>query len=242
MAAYPFPWDLFVAVSRAIPGGRRSLRSDSELMVSRIRPQPVVVGAEHIPPAGPLLIAANHYQRRGLWIAWPGAVVTLAVAERRGQDPPVHWLATAGLRLLQWRGGGPEIPFSRALFRRVAGLYSMAGLPVSGSAGRAAALRTWLHWVEQDEVIGIFPEGLAGRSDGLCEPEPGFTTIARLLAVRRVPVLPVAIHERSDTLHVEFGHPLVRAQEGEIMGAIAALLPAPLRGPYAGLELHGPVG
>jgi len=94
-------------------------------VVNCTSPAPVVGGIEHILREGPLIIACNHYQRRGLWVGWPGSVATLAIAEQRGNDPPIHWLATGGLRVFQWRGDGPAIPLSGVLFRRVAGIYGM---------------------------------------------------------------------------------------------------------------------
>ena len=233
MRQYPFPWDLFIALSRTLPSGYRSLAADSALLVSRIRPAPVVGGIEHIPRQGPLIIACNHYQRRGLWVGWPGSVATLAIAEQRGNDPPIHWLATGGLRVFQWRGDGPAIPLSGVLFRRVAGIYGMTALPLTDARKRAGAVRSWLHWCDRGEVIGLFPEGLAGRSDGVRQPDPGFGRLARRFG--QIPTLPVGIHEADGTLHVQFGtplRPLPEAQGEDIMRAIASLLPDSLRGAY----------
>jgi hypothetical protein len=127
----------------------------------------------------------------------------------------------------------------------------MAALPLSGPAERARAVRTWLRWAETGEALGVFPEGLDGRSDGLRAPEAGFEALAHLLGRRKITFLPCAIFERSrppssegmvHILHVRFGQPLFYGPEmqadpsNRIMEAIASLLPLDLRGPYSGVE------
>lgn len=240
MARHPFPWDRFLALAADLPSGRHSLAGDAYAMVERIEPAPVVMGAERIPAVGGCVVAANHYQRRGLWIAWPGAVITASVGARRGQDPPVHWLVTGGLRLAQWKNAGPEVPLSGALMQRVALTYGMVALPLSKTRRRAAALRRWLGLARSGKVLGIFPEGLGGRSDGLRPPTAGFDALCRLLA--DVPWVPAGIYEVDDQLCVQFGPPLrLTGEDGQgerVMAAIAALLPAERRGVYAASRQH----
>jgi hypothetical protein len=240
MARYPFPWDLFFVLARDLPAGRRSLVEDCTTMVTRIWPAPVVSGVEHVPSDGPVAVAANHYQRRGLWIAWPGAVITWAVAQRRGPSPPLHWLVTGGLRWFQWADRGAEVPCTRSLLRAVARTYDMASLPLSGPRERAAALRDWIRRAEKGGAIGIFPEGLAGGSHGLRQPQPGFDALCRVLIAKSIPVLPVGIFEQQDALQVRFGacsqlH--LHCGDGDrVMERIAALLPADRRGVYSRVE------
>jgi hypothetical protein len=233
MARYPFPWDIFFRLALDLPAGRRSLPADTALMVSRMRPPPEVSGLRYLPAAGPAVIAANHYQRRGLWIAWPGAVITDAVARRRGPDPPLHWLVTGGLRWRQWANKGPEVPLTRTLLAAVAQTYAMAPLPLDGAADRARALRRWVGWLEQGHAGAVFPEGLAGRSDALGPPEPGFDSLCRVLGTKGIPLLPCAIFERGEVLHVEFGAPLPPSSQRrsqDVMRAIADMLPVERRG------------
>jgi 1-acyl-sn-glycerol-3-phosphate acyltransferase len=204
-------------------------------------PPAVVRGVEHIPKDGRLVIVANHYQRRGLWIAWPGAVVTSAVADRRGDDPPLHWVVTGGLRLCQWKRRGPEIPFTDMIFQRVARTYQMAALPLTGKRKRARALKQWARWATRGEAVGLFPEGLSGGTDTLRPPEAGFEKLCRMLALIGCVFLPCGIYEEDAVLTVRFGEPVdprsvLHADDGRrgdiVMEAIATLLPLPLRGPY----------
>lgn len=231
MARYPFPWDRFLGLMRDVPAGRRSLLADCRAMVSRVEPPPLVDGAHLIPAAGPLVVAANHYQRRGLWIAWPGALITVAVATRR--DETLCWLVTGGLRWMQWRDAGPEVPGTRRLFRRVASTYGMTALPLTGRMERAAAIRSWLDRAEEARALGVFPEGLAGGSGGLRAPERGFDVLCHVLARSSVPFLPCGVFEREGRLHVYFGEPVCAREGDEVMRAIAQLLPPDLRGAYA---------
>jgi hypothetical protein len=232
---YPFPWDLLVRLALALPSGSPDLVEDAMAIVNRMPRSPMVEGSEHIPAEGPAVVAVNHYQRRGLWIGWPGAVITVVVAERRdGQR--THWLVTGAVRWRQSAGRGPEVPFSSRIFRTVARAYEMTALPLHGVAGRAAALRGWLRWLQRDEVCGIFPEGLRGRSGRLGSPERGFETLCRLFRRGSVPVVPCAVFERGDTLCVRFGEPVAaeRLDSDSVMRSISCLLPQECAGADAG--------
>jgi hypothetical protein len=231
MARYPFPWDLVIPVGAAMFTGGRSFLGDCSDLVRRIDPPPMIVGVEHIPIEGPVMIVANHFQRPGLWIGWAGAVLTVAIGRRRGADPPVHWLTTGSIQMLQRSRRGPEVPLTRRLLRRVARLYSMAALPLGDRAERAAVLSAWLRWLRHGEVVGIFPEGLAGRSDHLRRPEPGFDVLLRVAARAGAAVVPAGIHEAEGQMVVAFG-PSVSGGAESVMREIARLLPPSMHGPY----------
>jgi len=237
---YPFPWGRFLGLAMNLPAGHRSLPADCASMVARITPTLVLLGEHNIPASGPVVLAANHYQRTGLWIAWPGAVITDAVARRRGDDPPLHWLVTGDLQCSQSQGRGPQVPLARPLLEAVARCYQMAALPPRGSTGRAAAVHRWLEWAAKGEALGIFPEGTQGRAGRLRQPESGFDHLVRLLARRAIPVLPVGICELAGAMQICFGEPVAvgasppeRSSADEVMDAIARLLPESMRGPYA---------
>lgn len=231
MARYPFPWDMVVPVGVAMLSGRRSFLADCSDLVGRIDPPPLVTGVEHVPIQGPVMIVANHFQRPGLWIGWAGAVLTVAIGRRRGSDPPVHWLTTGSIQMLQRSRRGPEVPLTRSLLRRVARLYSMSALPLGDGAERAAVLRAWLRWLLHGDVIGIFPEGLAGKSDHLRRPEPGFDMLLRVAKRTGAAVVPAGIHEADGRMVVAFGAP-VSGNAERVMREIAGLLPASMHGPY----------
>lgn len=240
MTSYPFPWGLFLRLAMTLPTGRRSLADDCQSMVACINPAPTLHGEHNIPDSGPVVLAANHYQRAGLWIAWPGAVITEAVARRRGGDPPLHWLVTGGLQFSQSRGRGPQVPLARPLLEAVARCFQMAALPPRGSQGRAAAVHRWLEWAAKGEALGIFPEGTQGRAGRLRQAETGFDHLVRLLARRAIPVLPVGICEVAGAMQICFGEPMAvgadppaRSSADEVMRAIARLLPEAMRGSYA---------
>jgi hypothetical protein len=116
----------------------------------------------------------------------------------------------------------------------------MTALPLTGPKRRAASISSWLRQLESGEVLGLFPEGLVGRSDALRRPDPGFERLSRILASRNVAVLPVAVFEEGGCLHVRFGPSFPASSSIETMQAIARLLPPSLRGPY-GDVVHGTV-
>ncbi len=240
MTSYPFPWGRFLGLAMNLSTGHRSLLADCASMVARITPSPLLHGEQNIPDSGPVVLMANHYQRAGLWIAWPGAVITEAVARRRAADPPVHWLVTGGLHFSQSRGRGPQVPLARPLLEAVARCYHMEALPPRGSLGRAAAIHRWLGWATEGDALGMFPEGIRGRAGRLRQPEPGFDHLTRFLAKRAIPVLPVGICELAGAIHVAFGDPILgsayvpdRSPAEVVMRAIALLLPEAMRGPYS---------
>jgi hypothetical protein len=235
MAHYPFPWGLFFSLVAAFPHPKRSLLEDARTMHRRIVPEPRVQGEEHLPLEGPCLIVANHYQRRGVWIGWPGAVISSIVADRRGQDPPVCWLVTGGIRLLQHKNRGPRVPGSGAMLRSVARTYGMTALSLNDQVQRASNLRSWLTGIDRGCVLGMFPEGVSGKTSRLSEPSAGFDRVCALVCRKGCPILPTGIYEEGDALHISFGEllPPPRCADARlVMRSIAQQLPSRLRGTY----------
>ncbi len=222
-----------------VSGAPRSQADDARALWSGIDPAPKVVGMENIPAEGPVLLIANHYQRRGLWIGYPAALITTAVTRRRGRPP--CWLVTGGLRLFQWRNSGPVLPASQWLFDRVAHTYGLVCMPLSDTRRRAGRVRSWMAVLESGGALAVFPEGLGGSSRGLSPPERGFERLSGILLSRyEVGVLPVGIWEDDGVITVRFGE-LRAAIPGcaEQMQTIAELLPERLRGVYG---TDGPLG
>lgn len=230
---YPFPWQEFLSLSRdLVSDRRRDLGRDATSMWARASAIPIVEGESNIPAHGRVLIAANHYQRRGLWIAWAGALITQAVAHRRNGVAPC-WLVTGELRLLQWRNTGPCVPGTRRLFRRVAKVYDMEAVPPCDSTASALAIRRWLDRAGRGHALGLFPEGVLGRSTGLRQPQAGVDRLLRRLRALDVPLVPIGIFESQGHLMVRFGRlQILDGSATGLMQAIAAQLPAEMRGQY----------
>jgi 1-acyl-sn-glycerol-3-phosphate acyltransferase len=210
MTDYHLPWGRLPAVSRdLLAGRRRSLRADCAAMVARLQPAPRLAGVGHIPANGPFVLVANHYQRRDLWIGWAGALLTHAVACRRGGDPPVHWLVLGGLAC----AGRPE-PLTSWAFPRVAHNWGMVPLPrYAGPAARAVAVARFVHLAlplprGRGRPVGLFPEGERGGTGPPGPARPGTGSLLLLLARAGVPTLPAAVWEASDRrLCARFGTP-----------------------------------
>jgi 1-acyl-sn-glycerol-3-phosphate acyltransferase len=113
-------------------------------IVLRLRYRLIVLGREHIPRAGPVLIAANH-------VSWFDGFFVAAACPRRGNA-----LVNATY---------VDLPLLRSWFRWI-GLT-----PVTFSRPRAqrALFETCRKLMDQGEVLGLFPEGQITRT-GLTGP------------------------------------------------------------------------
>lgn len=93
---YPVPWTV---ISKLGPHIMRDTRSDVETIyrgfVARMHPGPVYEGLEHLPPSPRFVLASNHYQRKGLWIAHIASVLACQMADTYHSTPPLRWLVTA---------------------------------------------------------------------------------------------------------------------------------------------------
>ncbi len=73
-----------------------------------ITPAPVIEGTENLPANPCFVLAANHYQRKGLWILFPAAILTQVIRQHYGPtDPPVRWMVRRiqAVRLTtDWKG------------------------------------------------------------------------------------------------------------------------------------------
>jgi 1-acyl-sn-glycerol-3-phosphate acyltransferase len=193
-----------------------------------------VAGLEHLPTAGPFIVAANHANYLDgvvLGAALPRKIVFLVM--------PRVYRAT---------------PFHPYFHRHI------GSIPIELARPDPGAIRRALRVLEDGGVVGIFPEGPFGRDGCLARFQPGVA----LVALRSgVPVVPAAISgtvqalaarrwhiPRTVPLGVRFGHALrfpppgrwqltARMREDvttRIMTEIAALLadgpvPAPVGRP-----------
>jgi 1-acyl-sn-glycerol-3-phosphate acyltransferase len=95
-----------------------------------------VRGAEHVPPSGPVVLAANH---ESMW-----DIPLLVVASPR----PIVFMAEEGVF---------GSPWASWFFTR------LGGFPVRRGVGDLLAIRAALAVVRSDRVLGIYPEGTRRR-------------------------------------------------------------------------------
>lgn len=191
-----------------------------------------VVGREHVPLEGPLVLASNHVNNVD-----PPAI-TLAV--------PRFPMFMAKREMITWPILGPAI--------RMFGAF-----PVRRGGADLSAIRAASDVVNEGNMVVMFPEGTRSRTGGLTKGHPGTALIALRTGA---PILPVAVTGTETILwpwlfikplsikHVKvtIGEPFrlppveridgAAAAEatGVIMRRIAALLPPQHRGVYADSE------
>jgi 1-acyl-sn-glycerol-3-phosphate acyltransferase len=239
-----FPLGLSLRILASVALARpRSAATDAERLLASFRPEPRVEGDHHIPAAGRFILVANHYERRGLSLAWGVLTATRAIS-RRCPGAEVHWVATA-----EWQGHplwGLPVPdlFWRWLFARGATSYRFFLIPPQARKvlERARAIRRARELALRGGIIGVTPEGESG--EGLREARPGSGSFLMLLSRGEIPLLPAGISEPEGILTVAFGPPFVLAEppvphrqwdawaRARVMLAIARLLPPGLRGHY----------
>lgn len=223
-------------------GRPRSLARDALRAMTDAPLPPLIRGQDRVPETGGFVVAANHYERPGLWMAWPALLVSQLVQARTGGD--VHWVVIQEWESLSVMG----IPVPRAAVRmtferafRVYGLHAMAP-PYATASARAASMRAMAEAVRRGQVIGLMPEGDAGPTPELLEPREG---VGAFLLLLRAPIIPVGLYEEGGRLVAEVGaqfelHPpeaIDRADRDrwardQVMCAIRNLLPQPLWGVY----------
>ena len=200
LISYPVPWRLIIGLGPNIVHGTQTSVDDFTARIcAQIQPEPIIVGWERLPATGCFILVANHYQRRGLWILHPAAVLTQMIRKHYGPgDPPVRWIVTAN-----W----PRVRIGPASFRspgdvllpRVAHALSCYPVSFAGSnqAFTARSLRRILREApHSDRPLGLFPEGVGGAAGTLTAPLPGVDRLLAHLAKAGLLVQPVGISER----------------------------------------------
>ncbi len=128
--------------------------------------RPKVHGVEHIPVRGPAIFAANH-------ISWWDPPLMVVISPRA-----VHFMAKE--ELFGFPVLGRILPYIRAF-------------PVKRASGDRRAIRRALEILEDDGVIGMFPEGTRNRGSG----QQVFSSGAAFLSVRSgAPLVPMGISGR----------------------------------------------
>ncbi len=195
---YPIPWSV---ISKLGPHIVRGTRSEVETIyrgfVSRMDPPPVFEGTHHLPASPRFILAANHYQRSGLWIAHIASALACAMADRYQTSPPLRWLVTANWP--RWKVGPVTLPSpGDILLPKVAHAAWCYAVPFAGTnpnmAGRS--LRRLLKDTGNLHCpIGIFPEGAEATAGRLGPPLPGIGRLFAMLAQRGWQVQPVGVSE-----------------------------------------------
>ncbi|NLJ33289.1 MAG: 1-acyl-sn-glycerol-3-phosphate acyltransferase [Firmicutes bacterium] len=162
----------------------------------------VVTGRENVPAAGPLIVVANHTSY---------------------SDPPI--LGAALTRQVHFMA--KEELFRYPVFGTI--LYWLKAFPVKRKVVDRSAIRKALSVLEQEEVLGMFPEGTRIKTGQLGVAQPG---VALLASRSGAPILPVGISRVAGKLIVKIGKTFTLKVEGrdreaageEIMAEIASLL------------------
>jgi 1-acyl-sn-glycerol-3-phosphate acyltransferase len=122
-----------------------------------------VIGREHIPKEGPVILCCNHIS------LWDPPLLG------SGIERQVHFMAKEELFRI------PVISFLITKF---------GALPVKRGAGDRAAIRSTLKLLEDGKIFGIFPEGTRSKTG---EIGPGMTGVAMFALKSEAMVIPVAI-------------------------------------------------
>lgn len=122
-----------------------------------------VYGAENMPAAGGVVIVSNHASY------WDPIAVACAF------DRKVHYMAKSELF---------QIPLLGPVIR------SLGAFPVRRDRSDRSAIRTAVSYLQEGEVVGVFPEGTRSKTGELLKPHLGAAMIAQKAGV---PILPVAL-------------------------------------------------
>lgn len=214
LISYPVPWDQVLGLTRYLARReRRDLADFTRSIVERMEPPPLIEGLQHLPDEPRLLLVANHYQRKGLWILHTAAAITQAITARYGPHPAaVRWLVTANWPPIRF--GPLRFPSPGDwLLPKVA--HALWCYPVSFAGANPGYTAQSLRQVLKDartaeRPIGLFPEGVSGAAGVLTDPLPGTERLIAMLARTGMPVVPVGISEAGRFI-IRFGSPIPAA-------------------------------
>ena len=139
-----------------------------------------VTGVENIPQNGPLIVVANHISNF---------------------DPPV--LGAAFNRKIHYMAKS-EL-FENFFLEKIMRTYG--AFPVERGRPDTKAIKSALRFIEQEEAIGIFPEGTRSRDGTLGRAKLGSVLLA---TKSQAPLLPVGLktrHPFKEGVEVHFGKP-----------------------------------
>jgi 1-acyl-sn-glycerol-3-phosphate acyltransferase len=149
--------------------------------------RPWVVGLEHVPKQGPVILASNH-------LSFIDSIFLPLVVDR-----PVVFLAKSEY----FTGKGLKGWATRLFFQ------AANQLPIDRSGGKAseASLNTGLRVLREGRILGIYPEGTRSPDGRLYR---GRTGVARMVLEAGVPVVPVAMIGTAEVMPIGTRVPKVR--------------------------------
>ena len=132
--------------------------------------RPQVSGAEHVPAAGPAILASNHLSYAD-WLFMP-----LTLPRRVTFVAKAEYFTSPGIKgwfQKKFFSGSGQVPIDR-----------------SGATAAEGALKAAKRILAEGELFGIYPEGTRSHDGRLYR---GKTGVARLALESGVPVIPVAV-------------------------------------------------
>jgi len=140
-----------------------------------------VIGREHIPKEGPVILCANHIS---LW------------------DPPL--LGSGIERMVNFMAKEElfRIPVIGFLIRK------FGAFPVKRGAGDRAAIRATLKLLEDGKILGIFPEGTRSRTGEVGEGMPGTAMFALKSQAQVIPVAIIGPYRMFRPIKIVYGEPI----------------------------------
>lgn len=207
---------------------------------------PLVRGADRVPEEGRFAIVANHYERPGLWMAWPALALCHVIWERTGKD--THWVAIEEWESFSLLGVPVPREAIRRVFERAFNTYGIIAMPppTAPMAARASAMRLTARRVREGEIVGIMPEGDVGPTPELLPAREGVGSFLHMLGLTGARMVPIGIFEEHDRLVLHVGDPYSletprgltrdeadRYARDRVMRTIRDLLPPALWGAYS---------
>lgn len=150
--------------------------------------RPKVIGIEKVPSTGRIIVCSNHYN------FWDPILIASIIPRK------VHFMAKAELfekPVLSWA------------------LPKVGAFPVKRGQADRKAIKWAIELLENDKVLGIFPEGTRSKTGELQKGEPGISFIA---VKGKSPIIPIGIsgsYKLFKPLVVNVGEPMTIEQSPE---------------------------
>ncbi len=237
------PWSLwFKVIAAAVLRRRRSPAADGATLSKSLSSLPITLGGSNLPPQGPFVICANHYNGPGIWVGLGAALLAWAVDSAR-PGIRIRGVGVASYRRVRLFGLIP-IPshITEFVFERFYAVYDVIRMPNEsrGVDSRAAAVRAILRALKAGDVVVLFPEGRNVENFAMRRIQPGIGSLGALVSRSNIPVVPSAIFRTGGRFTVSFAKPLemtgnltANQIEDALGHHIAQLLPDDSRGAYA---------